>query len=80
MKPEFAGAWPLVLALLVVVALVVLAVRRFWVVRRRVVVGETGLQLFFDACAPEGGMVAFDDFPVGRLRSTTIYASDTRRC
>lgn len=82
MKPEFAGTWPLLLALLVVVALVLLAARRFWLARprRRVAVGETGLQLtFFDACAPEGGVVRFDDFPAGRLRSGTIHASDTRR-
>ncbi len=82
MKPEFAAAWPLIAALLVVAALVWLAARRFWRARprRRLAVGEAGLQLaFFDACAPEGGMVPFDDFPAGRLRSTTLYASDTRR-
>jgi hypothetical protein len=82
MKPEFAGTWPLLLALLVVLALVLLAVRRFWLARPRrgVAVVEMGLQLSFpDACAPEGGVARFDDFPAGRLRSGTIHASDTRR-
>ncbi|GAB3472834.1 hypothetical protein GCM10027321_46280 [Massilia terrae] len=82
MNPEFAGIWPLVLAVLVVSALVLLALRRFWLVRpgRRIAVGESGLQLtFLDACAPEGGVVRFEDFPAGRLRSGTIHASDTRR-
>jgi hypothetical protein len=74
MRAGIAQAWPLVLAVLAVVALTLLA--RHWLrrarLRQRGALGETGLQLAFDACAPEGGMVSFDDFPIGRMRSESL--------
>jgi hypothetical protein len=81
MKSGIAEAWPLVLAALAMLALTLLAwhwLRRARL-RQRSSLGETGLQLAFDACAPEGGMVSFDDFPVGRLRSQSLQPQDKRR-
>jgi hypothetical protein len=76
-----AEAWPLVLAALAMLALTLLMVHRMRRARRRqrVVLGETGLQLAFDACAPEGGIVSFDDFPAVRLRAESLAPIDHRR-
>jgi hypothetical protein len=76
-----AGAWPLVLAALAMLALTLLAwhwTRRARV-RQRTRVGESGLQRAFDACAPEGGIVSFDDFPAVRLRAESLAPTDHRR-
>ncbi|MGZ5201758.1 MAG: hypothetical protein ACXWC4_18500 [Telluria sp.] len=81
MRAGIAEAWPLVLAALSVLALVLLAVHRMRRarLRQRIALGETGLHLAFDACAPEGAMVSFDDFPVGRLRGESLEPPDKRR-
>jgi hypothetical protein len=76
-----AEAWPLVLAALAMLALTLLMVHRMRRarLRQRVALGETGLQLAFDACAPEGGIVSFDDFPAVRLRAESLAPIDHRR-
>jgi hypothetical protein len=76
-----AGAWPLVLAALAVLALTLLAWHRTrrGRLRHRPTIGEAGLQLAFDACAPEGGIVSFEDFPAVRLRAESLAPIDHRR-
>ncbi len=81
MKAGIAEAWPLVLAALAMLALTLLAwhwLRRARL-RQRIALGETGLQLAFDACAPEGGIVSFDEFPAVRLRAESHAPVDHRR-
>lgn len=81
MDAGIAGAWPLVLAGLAMLALMLLGMHRRWRarLRQRVAVGEAGVQLAFDACAPEGGMVSYEDFPSGRLRTEYFSPVDPRR-
>jgi hypothetical protein len=76
-----AGGWPLVCAALAALVLTLLAWHRMRRARLRqpVTIGETGLQLAFDACAPEGGIVSFDDFPAVRLRAESLGPIDHRR-
>jgi hypothetical protein len=82
MKAGIAEAWPLLLAVLAVLGLTLVAwrwLRRARLRQRIVTLRETGLQLAFDACAPEGGIVSFDDFPAVRLRAESLQPHDPRR-
>lgn len=79
MDTGIAGTWPLMLAALAMLALMLLGLRRMRRLRQRVAIGEAGVQLAFDACAPEGGMVSFEDLPSGRLRTEYFSPADPRR-
>jgi hypothetical protein len=67
-----------VLAGAVLVVLVTRAARRIARRRRREALHDHGLQLAFDACAPEGGDLSLAPFHVGRLRDG-IDGIDPRR-
>ena len=81
MDAGMAGAWMLALAALAALALTLVGVHRIRRarLRQRALRGDAGVQLAFDACAPEGGMVSFDDFPAGSMRAQYFASADPRR-